>query len=335
LEWDGELIWGSGEDTVFAIIREGEVVHRWAAPNPTTNNIAYDPEEQILWLSGITSDIKAYDREGNYLDRTIDLQGLRMYGLAWFAANPDSSFLYALNTPNADTTRFNKFNPQTGEMQFVTIIHRDSASTFSSAFICRNFDKYQGSVLMTVANIASDFGGDQLRVIQLQPNTEWLRVSPESGEIPAGEETEVEVSISTVSRDHSWAFEVGEYEGEIVFTHNGFGGQTILPVNLTVAEPDQVTQDGLGCPSSFELFAAYPNPFNSTTRIRFSLPSSGQVSLILYSLSGREVARLVDGVLQPGIYSVEVNAKDMPSGLYFVQLKVSDQLFTQKVMLIR
>ena len=336
LEWDGELIWGSGEDTVFAINFDGDVVHRWAAPYSPTNNIAYDPDENILWLNTTTTDVKAYDRDGNYLDRQINQQGLRIYGLGWFADDPDGASLYALNTPNADTTQINKFNPQTGEMQFVTTIPRDSTGSFNSAFICRNFDQYQGTVLMTVASISPNSGGDQLRVLQLKPNTEWLTVSPESGEIPSGGEADVEIRISTESWNRDWVFEVGEYEGEIVFTHDGQGGQDVLPVHLTVVEPSEVGGgDGYGDPSSFELSAPYPNPFISSATIAFGLDKSAPTRLGIYDLQGRLVEVLISGRLSAGRHSVVWNGADLPAGVYLLRLESGGSVRVTKGVIIK
>ncbi len=336
MEWDGDLIWGSGEDTVFAINRDGEVIHSWAAPSDPTNNIAYDPVDEILWLSGTTTDIKAYDRGGNYLDRTLDRQGLRLYGLAWFADDPDSACLYGLNVPGEDTTQIHKYNTSTGETSLVATIPLDSTSRLNNAFICRNFDQYRGWVLMTIANFDPNSGGDQLRVLQLQPNNDWLTIEPDSGEVPAGEEVPLDVTLYTTGGNQDWVFEPGEYEGEIVFTHDGQGGQTILPVYMTVVEPDGVGgRDGYGDPSSFELFAPYPNPFNSRTTIRFRLDKSTPVSLKLYNLTGEEVARLFEGDLQPGIHSTEVDAVDLPSGLYFARLTSAKDIRTLKLMLMK
>ena len=88
-------------------------------------------------------------------------------------------------------------------------------------------------------------------------------------------------------------------------------------------------------PSSFILYPAYPNPFNSTITISYSLPFASQVSLQVFNLSGRSVVTLVDGNLQPGFRSVSLNADGLPSGLYFIRLETSCEVFTQKVALTR
>jgi len=86
----------------------------------------------------------------------------------------------------------------------------------------------------------------------------------------------------------------------------------------------------------FALSNPFPNPFNSTTTIDYSLPVAGAVSLAVYNLSGREVARIADGVVMPAGQHEAVWAADgMSSGVYVVKLVASDQMFTRKVMLIR
>ena len=88
-------------------------------------------------------------------------------------------------------------------------------------------------------------------------------------------------------------------------------------------------------PTEYGLLPAYPNPFNSTTTIRYNLPFPTHVSLQVYNLSGQQITTLFEGYRQAGFHSANLTASDLPSGLYFVQLKASDQVFTQKVMLIR
>ena len=79
-------------------------------------------------------------------------------------------------------------------------------------------------------------------------------------------------------------------------------------------------------PESFELQGNYPNPFNPSTTIRFALPEASQVSLIVYDILGREVARLVNGGLDAGWHEVRWNGRSdrratISSGVYLVRMK--------------
>jgi len=88
-------------------------------------------------------------------------------------------------------------------------------------------------------------------------------------------------------------------------------------------------------PVKFNLSAAYPNPFNSAIKIRFGLPSPSHASLQVYNNFGQQVTTLFEGYKQPGIHTITMTANDLPSGLYFVRLEASEQVFTQKIILFR
>lgn len=88
-------------------------------------------------------------------------------------------------------------------------------------------------------------------------------------------------------------------------------------------------------PSEFKLYENYPNPFNPTTNIRFAIPKSGFVSLKVYDLTGREISSLVNEFRQAGDYSVNFNASNLTSGVYFYTLKTESFSATKKMMLIK
>ncbi|MFA5772991.1 MAG: T9SS type A sorting domain-containing protein, partial [Thermoplasmata archaeon] len=71
---------------------------------------------------------------------------------------------------------------------------------------------------------------------------------------------------------------------------------------------------------SYSLENAYPNPFNPSTTILFTIPHREYVTLKVFDMLGREVAALVDGELNPGEHSVVFDAKDLASGVYFYRL---------------
>jgi len=76
-------------------------------------------------------------------------------------------------------------------------------------------------------------------------------------------------------------------------------------------------------PKEFLLFSAYPNPFNPTTQISYQIPNDGFVNLTIYNSLGQEVAVLVDQQQSIGRYSVQFNATNQPSGVYFYRIQVS------------
>lgn len=87
----------------------------------------------------------------------------------------------------------------------------------------------------------------------------------------------------------------------------------------------RVEQSASTVPTEYRLEQNYPNPFNPTTTICFALPEGSAVTLVLVDVLGREVATLVDKELQPGEYKVVLDAKDLPTGLYFYRLQTKDR----------
>lgn len=92
-------------------------------------------------------------------------------------------------------------------------------------------------------------------------------------------------------------------------------------------------QNGI-VPNSFALAQNYPNPFNPTTTINFTIPASGNVSLKVYDVLGREVAVLANGVMAAGTYSKVWNAFRFASGVYFYRLQAGNFTQTKKLSLL-
>ncbi|MDP6755552.1 MAG: T9SS type A sorting domain-containing protein, partial [Candidatus Marinimicrobia bacterium] len=89
-------------------------------------------------------------------------------------------------------------------------------------------------------------------------------------------------------------------------------------------------------PEEFKLYAAYPNPFNPVTTIRFDVGSTSHESTLrIYDLSGRNVATLINGQLQPGNYEVQWDARGFASGIYFSELISGTKRHTQKMVLLK
>lgn len=85
----------------------------------------------------------------------------------------------------------------------------------------------------------------------------------------------------------------------------------------------------------FELLSNYPNPFNPSTTIKYSIPTSEFVSLKVYDVLGSEVATLVNEEKPTGNYKVNFNATNLSSGIYFYTLKVGNFTQTKKLILMK
>jgi hypothetical protein len=83
------------------------------------------------------------------------------------------------------------------------------------------------------------------------------------------------------------------------------------------------------------LWTASPNPFRTSTVIRFRVPSPGPVRLLLHDVTGRQVAQLADGTKPAGEYSVTLEGADLASGVYYYTLILRDRSIRKQCVLIR
>ena len=123
--------------------------------------------------------------------------------------------------------------------------------------------------------------------------------------------------VSFIDDYTGWA--VGE-NGLILHTTNG--GVSFVK--------DETTQ-----PTEFTLEQNYPNPFNPITVISYQLPVGGNVTLTVYDILGNEIAKLIDEYKPSGKYEVTWYAQNLPSGVYFYQLRASEYVQTRKMILIK
>ncbi len=100
--------------------------------------------------------------------------------------------------------------------------------------------------------------------------------------------------------------------------------------------PTKVTTTPKALPYSFSLSEAYPNPFNPSTNVQYSLPASGSVSLKVYNVLGQLVKTLVDNAHQEaGTYTVRIDMSTVTSGVYFYSLEQGNNRLVKKMMLLK
>jgi hypothetical protein len=95
----------------------------------------------------------------------------------------------------------------------------------------------------------------------------------------------------------------------------------------------------IGVPDKYDLSQNYPNPFNPSTKINYDLPADGKVAIKLFDMSGKEVASLVNEVKTAGYHTVNFNASNLSSGVYFYSISVeangNNFTATKKMMLVK
>jgi predicted outer membrane repeat protein len=124
----------------------------------------------------------------------------------------------------------------------------------------------------------------------------------------------IPIDLSGNPRFHNERIDIGAYE------YQG---------SITSIDP------GAEIPSEFRLVQNYPNPFNPTTEIKFSLPEHTFVTLSVFDINGRLIARLLNDTRPAGTHSVRFDASDLAGGVYLYRLESVLGNRTQKMLLIK
>jgi photosystem II stability/assembly factor-like uncharacterized protein len=88
-------------------------------------------------------------------------------------------------------------------------------------------------------------------------------------------------------------------------------------------------------PTDYSISQNYPNPFNPSTTFRYSIPQTSKVVIKVYDILGKEIASLMNEDKSVGTYELTWNAENLPSGVYFYQLKAGDFISTKKMILLK
>jgi uncharacterized lipoprotein YddW (UPF0748 family) len=186
------------------------------------------------------------------------------------------------------------------------------------------------------------FPGDLALDVSIQPVFEW---SP----APGADEYRFQLSKSLLFTEFSMVVDtaglkdtllsVPELEKNKIYfwrisadNQIGWSGWSVV-YRFKTASVSEVVTDGTR-PNDFKLYQNFPNPFNPTTKIRFSIPSEGFVSLVVYDILGRRVSELLNENLPSGTYTVDFNGNKLNSGVYLYVINFKGKREIGKMMLI-
>jgi hypothetical protein len=146
------------------------------------------------------------------------------------------------------------------------------------------------------------------------------------------------LALSTIEADSTFATPVAGYR-------NGLGdncleiwsGQTVGVINASYLCTGTVGIGGNnnGTPDVYALEQNYPNPFNPSTSISYAIPQAGFVKLVVYDITGQQVAELVNSHVEAGFHSINFDATGLSSGVYVYKLETGDFTDTKKMVLIK
>lgn len=165
----------------------------------------------------------------------------------------------------------------------------------------------------------------------------WAQATPVTGPFPApqpatqSEQFVVKIPNALLGQTYHVAIRTRDE----AFNWSGVSNSASFVHGFSTGIDDDVVQ-----PTDFKLGRNYPNPFNPSTTIRFSVPYASHVRISVYNVLGRPVRELVGGFFVAGSYQVEWDARDdrhraLPSGIYFYTMTAGRYVETAKMTLLQ
>ena len=158
-------------------------------------------------------------------------------------------------------------------------------------------------------------------------------------------------NLDSDSLEYRWLVDGEVEEDEVNFFNFSFGEYGVYTVEaivndgaeadtiewtVTLNDPAAVNDDWADLiPTEVTLYPAAPNPFNSTTSIRYFMPSAANVRLSVYNSVGRLVQTLSEGFAQAGNNQATLQGTDLPTGVYLLRLEAGNEVRSMKVVLLK
>jgi hypothetical protein len=160
------------------------------------------------------------------------------------------------------------------------------------------------------------------------PARPWMSILNPSGVVAANDSIGVQLQISADTSETG----LFDYVGSLTIrAHACNDSVTNVPVLVTVL--DAVPRPAVA--REFTLASAAPNPFNSATRISFTLPLRTQARITIFDLTGREVAVAADAVYAAGEHSVLFDGRNLATGVYFCRIDAAGSSRMKKMVLLK
>ena len=268
-----------------------------------------------------------------------------------FQSVSSSSTVLTINVSNAyDPTIFNF--PLTAD---ITIRSDWGAVIFNQGGVQYQVDAYTNSNGNHVVQVSIDPNGGQITLTKTNPLPVEL-----ASFTAAFTGKEVKLAWNTATEVNNYGFnierKINNDNWEKIAFVNGYGNsnspknyayvdQTPIGGNKILYRLKQIDNDGQYefsnalevnvVPSEFTLFQNFPNPFNSTTIIRYQIASESEVSIKIYNILGAEVLSLVNERKEAGIYETEFKSDNLPSGTYIYRIITDGFTDTKKMTLLK
>lgn len=263
------------------------------------------------------------------------------YGRSGIASKNRVEFVFSIGDIFVGDSSI-QFVPIPDTLLFESTTDLNSAAKTEDFWLGQNTDFYFSNLYYVIRQELADSALTE----QDQVNFKVELVKSQTGEV-LGTFDEITYNKYNLEKYSSINYQVncsgiqaGEYFLRLVTSVNGpadYNISNILKYNsmLNKLNYKTVSFSGETTPVTYELMQNYPNPFNPSTTIKYQIPASGNVTLKIYDILGREVTTLVNEEKAKGRYEVSFNASSLASGVYLYRLNVNDYVDVKKMILLK
>ncbi|MDP8207958.1 MAG: C25 family cysteine peptidase [Candidatus Electryonea clarkiae] len=332
--YDGEYIYGVEDSRIHQMVFEPGVgeeedtiyaVDSWEIELEETRYLAYDPDRDLFWMGNLNLSIYAVNRDGEIVEEFEQVISPR--GASW---NPYDEIDYNLYLTcrliNETVVRMIRMNPLTGD--YLVMHEYDTNDVPSGA----DFTSTWHPLVQLYVTLMDNREEDYLRGWFIGSQDSYFEIINPDGVLAGDSETDINIIFRSLD------LPIGEYSFYIGFENNACEDESNI-VSITMSVPDTTEiPDKIEAstqPLEWAFKGAYPNPFNPTVNINFSLKHSVEVQARIYNLLGQEVAVLADNILEAGQHTLTFEGMDMASGMYFLKFKAGPLSEMRKLILIK
>ena len=247
-----------------------------------------------------------------------------------YGPNQDTTTYYLLTEVERDTVLPNGY-------QYRVLINSDSTTSYyniDSTTACvysYNYDSSRGIIIDSLRCSEGDWFGENYycafidTTTVLNYNTWLMGIVKYSPDITSNHTLAMDIGIVYLYRYETYIWGQ-EWISELLYAKvNGVEYGELVNSLRTISNE----------PIDFYLSQNYPNPFNPSTKINYSVPEYGLVTIKVYDVLGYEVATLVNKEQVAGSYEVDFNAARLSSGIYFYKLQSGSFIETKKMILLK
>jgi len=325
LTTDGESIWTTCSGELYEIDFFGSILFRQDLRIGQLRGVAYDDVHELLWVVD-NHNIIGFDTNNYERLHEFEIEERNIRSITFWADDPDGQPFYMLSQfgqRENNLFRLEKFNMETFEN--VVVWEFWEREPYGDIFISDGIDP--GRWILQMVKLGEPVGA---RLWHLDFYAHWLSIEPDQDVILPEHDGEVFIIMETENCNVNT-----KYEANVIFSHNAVGGEVIIPIEMNVLHPESASITNQDLPNKFSLSNPYPNPFNSSITIEYSIPRLGYARLSILDLHGREIAVLHDGTQTLGYQKVTWDAGDQPSGIYLCRLESVGRVVTTKLTLIK